>query len=91
MKFQEFDAKERNHKIINSQRCAGYLMFHGCRLIRMEISHIDPRFNIFVFYDDAKVSRWLAQFTKEEESKANAKRKEIHNRDNRERVPKLEQ
>lgn len=73
-----------NHKIIYNLRCAGYLMYHGCRLIRTEIHPDNPKLNIFVFYDDAKVNEWLTKYN--EEDTTNDKRKEVYRRDNRNTV-----
>ena len=47
------------HKIISSQKCAGYLMFHGCRLIRTEQNQNNPKRNVFIFYDDDLVKHYL--------------------------------
>ncbi|MBR4589524.1 MAG: hypothetical protein IKO36_02570 [Bacteroidaceae bacterium] len=86
---KDLEKKERNHKIINSQRCAGYLMYHGCHIIRTEPSNKNQYYNIFVFYDDEKTAYWLTKFTEEEESKGNARRKEVHSRQDRKSISGL--
>ena len=75
-----------NHEviIINSMRCAGYLMFYGCRLIRTEPHKSFPNRNVFIFNDDAKTKTYLRKYTDEECKRDDAK--EIHSRDNRTRV-----
>lgn len=59
------DAK-RNVIIVQSMRCAGYLMLNGCKLIRTEPHRNMPNKNIFVFYDDAKVNQYIRKYKNEE-------------------------
>lgn len=71
------------HKIISSQKCAGYLMFNGCRLIRTEQNQNNPKLNVFIFYDDDLVRHYLTEYSKQGDSK-NYDR--IHNRQDKRRI-----
>ena len=94
------DAKETNneknkynkssHKVIYNLQCAGFLMLHGCRLIRTEVNQENPRFNNFIFYDDEKTTYWLNEYSKQGDTPKNDKQK-IHNRSNREQLHQMEQ
>lgn len=81
---------KKNHKIIYSLKLAGYLMYHGCRLIRTEPDIENPRLNNFVFYDDEKVDKYMKQFYYEEETAKNEKQN-LHNRENRRTVQGMAQ
>ena len=87
------EQNEKNHKIINSMRCAGYLMFNGCRLIRTEVNQDNPKYNVFVFYDDELVKHYLTEFTntiKDGDSKDDENRKALHIGKNRKPVHRME-
>lgn len=79
---------KKNHKIIYSLKLAGYLMYHGCRLIRTEPDIENPRLNNFVFYDDDKVAKYMKQFNDEETTKN--EKQNLHNRENRRPVQRME-
>ena len=57
--------KTKDKKIVSSMRCAGYLMLHGCRLVRMEQHKEIENRNIFIFYDDQKTNYYLHKYTVE--------------------------
>lgn len=68
--------KGRTNQIkIMSQRCAGYLMYHGCHIIRTELNTNNPYYQVFVFYNDEKVQRWLERYSNEQLSIGNADNK----------------
>ena len=81
---------KKNHKIIYSLKLAGYLMYHGCRLIRTEPDIENPRLNNFVFYDDDKVDMYMKQFYHEEETAKN-ENENLHSRKNRRTVQGMAQ
>ena len=76
-----------NHKIIYSLKLAGYLMYHGCRLIRTEPDLQNPRLNNFIFYDDAKVAKYMKQFNDEETTRN--ENKDLHNGQDKRRVQRM--
>lgn len=61
---QELNTKS-GVKIIISMRCAGYLMYNGCKLVRIEPHKKFQNKNVFVFNDDEKTNAFLHQYTKE--------------------------
>ena len=50
---------------IMSQKCAGYVMYHGCHIVRTELNENNPYYQVFIFYNDAKVQKWLERYSKE--------------------------
>ena len=76
--------------IVNSQRCAGYLMLNGCALLRIEQSKYNPNRNVFVFYDDVKTNQFLKEYT-EEVKKQKHETKNIHQGFNRGQVQRVEE
>lgn len=51
-------------KQIFSQKCAGYLMLNGARLVRLETNLKEPRKHIFIFHDDEKTKSLLDAYSK---------------------------
>ena len=51
-------------KQIFSQKCAGYLMLNGVRLVRLETNLKDPRKHIFIFHDDERTRVLLDTYSK---------------------------
>jgi len=80
------DPKEAKEKvlIVNSMRCAGYLMLNGCVILRMEQSRRDPRKKVFIFYDDEKVNSFIRKY--KNEGSQNHEAKAVYNRENQRRV-----
>lgn len=80
------EAKELKLKAIISQRVAGFLMMHGCALVKMERSNRNPDLNVFFFLETSKLIGLLTDYTNHQNRNKteNQKHEEtIYHRDNR--------
>ena len=78
MGIKEFDAqKVTGVKIIKSQRFAGWLMYNGCRLLRIERSRNNPRFNVFIFESNDRTLSMVDFFLEQEKKKGNHTEKQL--------------
>jgi len=84
------ESKEAKNKVlvINSMRCAGYLMFHGCKLIHTEPHRNHQNKHVFIFNDDTKTNEFLRKYTNEESKKNEAKN--VHYGENQRPVQRME-
>lgn len=84
------DSTEAKNKVlvISSMRCAGYLMFHGCKLIRTQPHREHQNKNIFIFNDDDKTKEFLSKYTNEVSKAYDSKN--LHHRENQRRVQRME-
>ena len=83
------ESKNEKNKIvvISSMRCAGYLMFNGCKLIRTQPHRDHQNKNIFIFNDDDKTKEFLSKYTNEVSKTYDSKN--LYQRQNRRTVQGL--
>ena len=83
------ESKNEKNKIvvISSMRCAGYLMFNGCKLIRTQPHRDHQNKNIFIFNDDEKTKEFLSKYTNEVSKTYDSKN--LHQRQNRRTVQEM--
>lgn len=51
-------------KQIFSQKCAGFLMLHGFRLVRLEVNLKNPRKHVFIFHESPELLKTLEIYSK---------------------------
>lgn len=86
--------EERKTIVIHSQKLAGYLIFNGCRPLKMEQSKKDAKLNVFVFYDNDKLQSILHDYSAKyaREKKTNDKQsKKVYSPDNRRSVQNMDE
>ncbi len=75
------EIKEWKPKIVISMRCAGYLMLHGCKLVRTEPHKAMKNKNIFIFNDDERTSKLIQEYKKYCEDNEDHDNEKLHKRE----------
>jgi len=50
--------------VVFTQRLAGYLMFHGCRLIKLKRNKKDPKKYVYFFPDNKRIKELIDHYYK---------------------------